>query len=35
VLATAREQKLFATACPKFVQDAGEILKEKLKPYGV
>ena len=29
-LAMAREQKLFVTVCPKFVQDAAEILEEML-----
>ncbi len=29
-LARAREQKLFVMVCPKFVQDAAEILEEML-----
>lgn len=33
-LAMAREQKLFATVCPKFVQDAAEILEEMLNSHG-
>ena len=32
-LAMARQQKLFATACPKFVQDAAEILEEMLTSH--
>lgn len=30
-LAAAREQQLFATICPKFVQNAAEILEEMLR----
>jgi protoheme ferro-lyase len=29
-LAMARQQNLFVTVCPKFVQDAAEILEEML-----
>ena len=29
----ARQQKLFATVCPKFVQDAAEILEEMLTSH--
>lgn len=32
-LAMARQQKLFATVCPKFVQDAAEILEEMLNSH--
>lgn len=32
-LAMARQQKLFATVCPKFVQDAAEILEEMLTSH--
>jgi C_GCAxxG_C_C family probable redox protein len=33
-LATAREQNVFGDVCPKFVQDAAEILEEMLRERG-
>jgi C_GCAxxG_C_C family probable redox protein len=32
-LAMARQEKLFATVCPKFIQDAAEILEEMLNSH--